>query len=95
MVVCALEFNTSAQLWVLQRARAMGARTIMNAAPAPTDPLEDTMKDILACVDVLVVNETEAEVLLGEGGSVKTVEEAKAACKRLISQIGKARKQPV
>ncbi len=42
------------------RARAVGATTVLN--PAPAAPVDD---DLLALVDVLVVNEHEREIVLG------------------------------
>ena len=40
------------------------ARTVLNAAPAPAEPLDPSL---LHLVDILVVNQTEAELLAGEG----------------------------
>ena len=40
------------------------ARTVLNAAPAPAGPLDPAL---LHLVDILVVNQTEAELLAGEG----------------------------
>ncbi len=65
---------------------------MVNVAPAPDDPTDETMREILANVDVLVANETEAEVLLAAKGnksvSVETVEEAKVASRDMLKQIG-------
>ncbi len=92
MCVCALEMSPPAILASLRLARSSGARTVLNAAPAPADPSAGLMPDILAAADVLCVNETEAEVLLKayKAGttSVGTVGEAKEACKDLIKAIG-------
>ena len=92
MCVCALEMSPPAILASLRLARSSGARTVLNAAPAPADPSDGLMPDILAAADVLCVNETEAEVLLKayKAGTtaVGTVGEAKEACKELIKAIG-------
>lgn len=68
----------------LEIARAGGAKTILN--PAPAAPLEPGM---LALCDYLTPNETEAEALTGL--PVTTIEEAAAAADKLLSQgIGAA-----
>jgi ribokinase len=65
----------------LQRARAAGLRTILNAAPIPRTPLSD---GLLASVEILVVNETEAAALAGV--PVETVDDARAAAVRLMAR---------
>jgi ribokinase len=52
----------------LELGRRLGARTVLNAAPAPPPGSLD-LQALLAATDVLVVNETEAELMAGEGGS--------------------------
>ena len=59
-----LEVGNEAVSAALQLGRSVGARTVLNAAPAPVAGLA---ADILAATDILVVNETEAEVLAGCG----------------------------
>jgi ribokinase len=59
VVVCQLEIPLTAAHQAVQHGRAHGSRTILNAAPARTLPPE-----VLADVDVLVVNESEARVVL-------------------------------
>ena len=48
----------------LQHAHTLGMMTILNAAPIPREPLDD---DLLALVDILVINETEASLLTVTG----------------------------
>ncbi|MBF6612823.1 MAG: ribokinase [Chloroflexi bacterium] len=44
-------------------ARRAGTQVILNPAPAPTPTMDDSFLDLLALVDVLIPNETEAEAL--------------------------------
>lgn len=46
--------------YALSKAKSMNIKTVLNAAPAPTDPLDD---GFLQLIDYLVVNETEAQTL--------------------------------
>ncbi len=55
-----LESPVSTVAGALRLARAEGARTMLD--PAPAQPLG---RDILSCVDMLTPNETEASILLG------------------------------
>ncbi len=58
----------------LQHAHTLGMMTILNAAPIPREPLDD---DLLALVDILVINETEASLLTGIAvNSSKTAQRA-------------------
>ncbi len=50
-----------------RRARQAGLRVVLNAAPAPADPLPAAL---LESVDILVVNEGELAQLAGDGGSI-------------------------
>jgi len=63
----------------LERARAAGARTMLN--PAPAAALED---DLLALCDFLTPNETEAEALTGL--PVTSMAEAEAAADALLAR---------
>jgi ribokinase len=54
-----LEIPLATCLDAAHRARAAGATVVLNAAPLPK-PGEPAFVDLLTCVDVLVVNETEA-----------------------------------
>ncbi len=66
VVVLQLEIPPEACLLAARVARTAGARVVLNAAPPPAadDP---TVTELLALVDVLVVNETEALALAGYG----------------------------
>ncbi|GGZ81752.1 ribokinase [Streptomyces subrutilus] len=59
-----LEVPVETVLAAARSARAAGALTVLNAAPLPALPLPS---ELLAAVDVLVVNETEAAGLLAPG----------------------------
>lgn len=76
LVVCQLEVPLAAILYALERARRHGATTLLNAAPAMTLP-----RDVLALVDWLVVNESEAAALSGH--TVTHPDEAAPAMQRL------------
>ncbi len=62
----------------LQLARKAGVPTILNPAPAPGTPLSGTL---LSLSDYFIPNETEAALLTGL--PVETLEQAKAAAKKL------------
>lgn len=63
-LVCQMEIPPGQTAAALRRARAAGARTVLNLAPArPLAP------SALADVDVLVVNKVEAESLEGRAGT--------------------------
>jgi ribokinase len=59
-----LEIPTAVNLAVARRAREIGVRTMLNAAPLG-DPEDPELKELLGLCDTLVVNETEAAQLLG------------------------------
>jgi len=61
-VLCQNEIDPAATFALLERAKAKGARTILNLAPAGPVP-----EDVLDAVDVLVVNEIEAAMAAGRG----------------------------
>jgi len=75
------ETDIAAVAAALDVAHRAGLRTILNAAPIPREPLTDEM---LATVDLLVVNETEAATLAGV--SVETHEAAHVAAERLLAR---------
>ena len=77
--VTQLEQPMDAALRALEIARAGGARTILN--PAPAAPLPP---GLLALCDIVTPNETEAEALTGL--PVRTPEEAAAVAGRLLAQ---------
>ena len=61
LVIAQLETSTAATARAFALARAAGAETLLNAAPAPEGPLDD----LLRLTDILVVNEGEGERLAG------------------------------
>ena len=75
------ETTIAAVAAALVSARAAGLRTIFNAAPIPREPLADAL---LASVDILIVNETEAAVLAGM--PVETPGAVRSAAERLIAR---------
>ena len=62
-VLCQNEIRPAESFAVLTRAKRLGARTVLNMAPAAPVPPE-----VLGALDVLVVNELEAEVAAGVTG---------------------------
>lgn len=62
-LLCQNEIRSEESFAALRRARAAGARTILNLAPAAPVPA-----DVLDALDVLVVNELEAEAAAGGPG---------------------------
>lgn len=64
LVVAQLETPVEATIAAFLAAREAGGRTLLNAAPAADLPTA-----LLAATDILVVNETEAERLVGRGGT--------------------------
>lgn len=67
----------------LRLARKQGMRTILNAAPA--DP-RVANREWLADVDFLIVNETEAAILLGESSTHRKPEEEKQLAAELLAR---------
>jgi len=61
-LLCQLETTDAFTEAALQAARAEGALTVLDAAPAPPSSLPP---ELLTLVDILTCNETEARVLLG------------------------------
>jgi ribokinase len=62
-ILCQNEIRAEETFAALTRARAAGARTVLNMAPAGPVPPE-----VLRAIDVLVVNELEAETVAGTPG---------------------------
>jgi ribokinase len=75
-----LETNMEAVEHAISIAHAKGVKVILNPAPAPLQPLPDKL---LAMVDILTPNETEASVL--SGIKIETMEDAQRAAKKLRS----------
>lgn len=84
-VVATLELGMSAVREAMKLGRKHGIKTILNAAPARAD----YGRDILENVDILVVNETEAELLSGDADPDKAGEVLKNICKNVIITLGK------
>jgi ribokinase len=59
-LLCQNEVRPKETFALLERAKARGARTMLNLAPAGAAPLQ-----VLSALDVLVVNEVEARVAVG------------------------------
>lgn len=64
VVVLQLEIAVDTALAAARLAQRRGASVVLNCAPMPADPA--TIASLLATVDVLVVNESEAGALLGD-----------------------------
>ena len=77
-----LETNMEAILKVVDIAHSKGIKVILNPAPAPLSPLPD---ELLAKIDIITPNETEASVI--SGIKVSTFEDAGKAA-RLIKRKG-------
>ncbi len=63
-VLCQNEIRPEETFALLRRARARGARTILNLAPASPVP-----EDVLGALDLLLVNEIEAAMAAGHGAA--------------------------
>lgn len=70
-LVVQLETPLSTVAYALNAAKAEHVRTVFNAAPAPSKPLDDAM---LKQIDYLLVNETEAETIADK--AVENIESA-------------------
>lgn len=79
VVLAQLEISPRAAAAAMRVGRAGGALTILN--PAPALPLDDTL---LADVDLLVPNETEARILLGVAPLAAAAEEE--LCRALLAR---------
>ncbi|WP_425147217.1 ribokinase [Deinococcus sp.] len=66
LLLLVLEIPLGTVLACARRARAAGARVLLNASPARALPAE-----LLACTDVLVVNEGELGALVGQAGDLE------------------------
>jgi ribokinase len=67
-VLCQLETPLDATLEAFRLARARGVRTVLT--PAPVQALPD---ELLSLTDVCVLNESEAEALVGASGGPETL----------------------
>jgi len=81
-LVCQMEIPAAETAKALRAAKAAGARTVLNLAPA--GPLAATA---LADVDVLVVNKVEAAALGGQAGTALGLARALSASHRLTCVV--------
>jgi ribokinase len=79
VLLCQLEVPLPAVVSAVRRARCAGARVVLNAAPVLPLP-----SDLLAHVDVLLVNQAEAEALTG--GRIRCAADAAAAGRRRAAE---------
>lgn len=77
-LLCELQVALEAVAAALETAKQAGATTILDPAPARPLPPE-----VLANVDILTPNQTEAATLLGESREVEEFDEAAEAAQRL------------
>lgn len=82
MLLLQLETPIETSLHAARKAKTMGLQVCLNAAPALAIP-----PALLECVDLLVVNELEAAMLLGQTQPIQTVVEAEAAARRLSAGL--------
>lgn len=74
IVLLQLETPLESVAYAAKMAKESGVKVILNPAPAPSAPLDDSL---LANVDLLIPNTTEAELITGE--SITDLESAKVA----------------
>jgi ribokinase len=67
------EISLDTSLYALKTAKEFGLTTILNPAPAPTEPIDD---NLFSYVDMLTPNETEARGLLGKIDASMEIEES-------------------
>jgi ribokinase len=79
-LVMQLEIPLETVAYAAQIAKSKNIITLLNAAPAPTVPLKESLLNL---IDFLIVNETEAEALTGI--SIKNLEEASQSA-RILNQ---------
>ena len=85
VVVTTLELGLETVKVAMETGRRHGVTTILNAAPGRAD-LE---QEVLSNVDILVVNETEAELLAGSSDLNKCGEILRKKCGTVIITLGK------
>ncbi len=72
-VLCQNELRPAASFALFERAKARGARTILNLAPAGAVP-----PSVLSLIDLLVVNEVEGRTVAGGAGGAEVTAFARA-----------------
>lgn len=82
ILLCQCEVSMDVTRDALILARSNGVKTLMNAAPA----LPNMDPEIIKYSDILCVNETEAQSMLGK--PVSSIEEARSASEDLVTQGG-------
>lgn len=87
VVVVQLEVKYDAALQTLKTAKELGAITIFNPAPAPTE--EDALDEFFPFVDIFIPNETELRTLCGKVGD-NSVDEEQLAKDLLKKGVNKA-----
>lgn len=88
VLVLQMEVPPAEALAVARRARARGARVLLNLAPAPGEAEAALLPALLAETDLLVANEHEALTALALLGEAET--EPEAAMRRLATRCGEA-----
>jgi ribokinase len=81
-----MEVPAAANWTLIRRARARGARIVLNIAPAP-EPAGAVPGDCLDAVDVLVMNEVEAAAVRGRPGTPRELASELAARHGLVCVI--------
>lgn len=79
ILLCNLEIDPKVTLHALKMAKALNIRSLFNMAPATTG-----LEDYFQYCDILVVNESEAEIITGM--QVPGVQEAKTAAKLILQK---------
>lgn len=79
ILLCNLEIDPKATLHALKMAKSFNIRSLFNMAPATTG-----LEDYFQYCDILVVNESEAEIITGM--QVPGVQEAKTAAKSILQK---------
>eukprot|EP00977_Amphora_coffeiformis_P013380 scaffold3498_cov176-Amphora_coffeaeformis.AAC.8 len=87
VVVVQLEVKYEASLQALKTAKELGAITVFNPAPAPTE--EGALDDFFPFVDIFIPNETELRTLCGRVGD-DSVDEEEMAKTFLLKGVNKA-----
>ena len=85
VVVTTLELGLETVKVAMEIGRLHGVKTILNAAPGRTD----LGREILENVDILIVNETEAELLAGRANLDECGEILRNICQTVIITLGK------
>ena len=83
-VVTTLELGLDTVRVAMETGRRHGVTTILNAAPGRADLDEEILKN----VDILVVNETEAELLAGSSDLKNCGEILRKVCRTVIITLG-------